>query len=238
MSVKAILFDLDGTLLPMDQDKFLKLYFKEITEYVCLKKELEPQLFMDAMWRGISAMQNNDGKKTNDAAFFTELEKTFGTYTVERDLPIFDRFYSERFSYVKEACGFSRYSRMIIDFLKERDVKIVLATNPVFPKIATDTRMSWGGIYPEDFDLVTYYDNIGYCKPNIKYYDEIAERIGVLPSECLMVGNDTRDDLSAAKLGMDVYLITDCLINEGNIDISEYKHSSLENFYNYLQKAL
>ena len=238
MSIKAILFDLDGTLLPMNQDEFLKMYFKAITEFVCCAGEHEPQSFMKAMWRGISAMQNNDGKNTNDVIFFTELEKEFGAYRVEKDIQLFDRFYHEKFASVKEACAFSPYSRKIIDFLKTKDVKIILATQPVYPKIATDTRMSWGGIYPSDFDLVTYYDNIGYCKPNVEYYGEIANRIGALPSECLMVGNDTRDDLSCKELGMDIYLITDCLINEKHIDISEYKNSSLENFYNYLQKNL
>ena len=123
MSIKAILFDLDGTLLPMDQDKFLKLYFKAISTFISYEGEYDPQTFMKAMWSGISAMQNNDGKRTNDVAFFTELEKYFGEYRVEKDMILYDRFYKEQFSVTKDACFYSEYPRKIIDLIKSKNIK-------------------------------------------------------------------------------------------------------------------
>ena len=114
---------------------------------------------------------------------------------------------------------------------------MVLATNPVFPSVATYARIAWAGLENEDFELITTYENIGYCKPNPDYYTEIAKRIGVDPSECLMVGNDTSDDLSAAKAGMDVFILTDCLINKGSVDLEGVPHGDFDALFEYIKKT-
>ena len=234
MSIKAVLFDLDGTLLPMNQDRFIEEYFKEISSYLHTHGGYEPKGFMRAMWQGIGAMIKNDGTKTNEDAFWLEFIKVFGEERVKKDLPLFDSFYKERFSLTKSVCGYTPYSRKIIDCLKEKGITVALATNPVFPEVATKTRMGWVDLTADDFVLVTTYENIGYCKPNPDYYRDIAKKIGALPSECLMVGNDTSDDLSAALAGMDVYLVTDCLINTKGIDIESYKHGNIKELYSYI----
>ena len=50
-----------------------------------------------------------------------------------------------------------------------------------------------------------------------------------------MVGNDTRDDMVAKSVGLDVFLVTECLINEKNIDISEYQNGNYEDLYTFVQ---
>lgn len=238
MSIKAVLFDLDGTLLPLDQDLFIKLYFKEITEYLVKNGGYDPEAFMKAMWQGIGAMINNDGSQTNEEAFWAVFSKLFGEERVKKDYPVFERFYIERFSNTKTASKNTVWSKRIVDFLKKREKAVVLATNPVFPSIATNNRMGWVGLAPNDFDLVTTYESIGYCKPNPHYYTEIAKRIGVLPSECLMVGNDVSDDMIAATVGMDVFLLTDCLINSKNEDISKYPNGDFEQLFQYIKAKI
>lgn len=37
-----------------------------------------------------------------------------------------------------------------------------------------------------------------------------------------MVGNDVGEDMITQQLGMKVFLLTDCLINKQNADISQY----------------
>lgn len=49
-----------------------------------------------------------------------------------------------------------------------------------------------------------------------------------------MIGNDVEEDMCTEKLGFDTYLITDCLLNRENKDISCYRNGSFEEFYNYL----
>ena len=109
--------------------------------------------------------------------------------------------------------------------------RLILATNPVFPKVATLKRMEWAGLSACDFELITTYESSHFSKPALGYFKEILDRSGLRADECLMVGNDTSDDISCADLGMDVFLVTDDLINEKGIDISKYANGKLTDIY-------
>lgn len=117
-------------------------------------------------------------------------------------------------------------------------LKAALATNPIFPAIATRERIRWAGLTESDFELITTYENIGVCKPNPDYFKEVAERIGVAPEECLMVGNDVGDDMPAEKLGMRVFLLTDCLINKDGEDIEKYPHGDFDALFKYIENSI
>ncbi len=238
MSIKAVLFDLDGTLLPMNQDNFIKKYFGEITTFLVTNGDYEPQTLMGTILGGIEAMIKNDGTKTNEEAFWQVYIDTYGSKKAKDDYPLFERFYEERFVNTKTECGFSKKSGEIVKQLKDEGITVVLATNPVFPCVATNARISWAGLCKDDFELVTTYENIGYCKPNPQYYSEIAKRLNIEPSECLMVGNDTSDDLSAEKIGMSVFILTDCLINAKNVDISSVPNGGFDELFAYLEKKI
>ena len=114
----------------------------------------------------------------------------------------------------------------------------MLATNPFFPAIATESRIRWAGLAPEDFELYTTYEYCSYCKPNPKYYLEILEKIGVTPEECMMVGNDVTEDMITETLGMQVFLMTDWLINKENKDISVYPNGSYDELLAYVEEML
>lgn len=236
MSIKAVLFDLDGTLLPMNQDKFIKKYFSEITAFLVENGEYDPSVLTGTILKGIEAMIRNDGTKTNESAFWQTFVCAYGEEKKTKDYPLFERFYEERFINTKTECWFSEKSKEIVDYLKKQSVKVVLATNPVFPCVATNARIAWAGLKLDDFELVTTYENIGYCKPNPQYYIDIAKRIGVEPAECLMVGNDTSDDLSAKRAGMDVFILTDCLINKENIELDSVPHGNFDDLFDYIKK--
>ena len=112
--------------------------------------------------------------------------------------------------------------------------KTVLATNPIFPAVATESRMRWAGLEPSDFEYYTTYENSHYGKPNLKYYEEVLEKIGAKAEECLMVGNDVTEDMVVTKLGMKVFLLTDCIINKQNEDINKYPYGTFEDLLHYL----
>ncbi|MBO7217296.1 MAG: HAD family hydrolase, partial [Clostridia bacterium] len=101
--------------------------------------------------------------------------------------------------------------------------------------VATDSRVCWAGLKPSDFEICTTYENSKYCKPNPMYYTDLAERMGLNPEECLMVGNDVRDDMIAETVGMKVFLLTDCLINIKNADISKYPQGSYKELIQYIE---
>jgi FMN phosphatase YigB (HAD superfamily) len=128
-------------------------------------------------------------------------------------------------------------AKEVVDLAKSGGLKTVLATQPVFPRIATESRMKWAGLEAEDFLLYTTYENSSFSKPSVGYYLDIAKRIGVAPEECLMVGNDVTDDMSCTSVGMKVFLLDNYLINRNGEDISAYPRGSFEALADYI-KAL
>ena len=119
--------------------------------------------------------------------------------------------------------------------IRDMGLRVVLATNPVFPPIATESRIRWAGLEPSDFEFYTTYANSAYAKPRLGYYEEIAKRLGLDPTECLMVGNDTDDDMVAEKLGMKVYLLPKYLINKSDKDISQYNYGTLKTLIMFIE---
>ena len=235
MKVKAVLFDLDGTLLPMDYDGFLKCYFGNLAKRLA-KYGYDPDTLVKNIWTGTGAMVKNDGSCMNETRFWDVFADIYGV-NVLQDKVLFDDFYREDFVKAKEACGFEPMAKEVVEEVKRKGLVAVLATNPIFPMIATRQRMEWAGLSAEDFKLCTTYENIGYSKPNPAYYTEIAKRIGVAPEECLMVGNDVSEDMVAAKVGMQVFLLTDCLLNKKEEDFSGYPQGGFSELLEYL-KAL
>ena len=219
MHITTVLFDLDGTLLPMDQEAFTTGYFKLLTKKLA-PHGYEPKSLVDAIWVGTAAMVKNDGSCTNEQAFWEKFSAIYGAEKALADQPLFEDFYANEFSAARETCGFNAAAAETVRRLKARGVRVALATNPIFPRIATEQRIRWAGLAPEDFALYTTYENSTFCKPNPAYYLEVARTLHVQPEECLMVGNDATEDLAAREAGMDVFLLTDCLINTKNRDIS------------------
>lgn len=213
MKYRAILFDLDGTLLPMDMEVFTKGYFKLLAAKLA-KYKLEPQKLMEAVWSGTAAMVKNDGKASNEARFWEAFEKITNLPREEVNAECLE-FYDNEFNQAKIFTGENPRAKWAVKIARQKAPMVVLATNPLFPLAGQNTRLGWLGLSKEDFDLVTSYEQDCYCKPNPKYFETICARIGVKPEECLMIGNDEGEDIAAASsIGMDCYLVTDCLVKK------------------------
>lgn len=157
-------------------------------------------------------MVKNDGRRTNEEVFWTTFTAKTGLDAAPFLQPT-SAFYGGGFHQARVATGPNPLAVQAVRAAHEKAPLVVLATNPLFPMAGQKTRMSWVGLTPEDFDLVTSYESDSFCKPNPDYYRSICERMHVQPEQCLMVGNDeTEDMLAAGSLGMDTYLVTDCQI--------------------------
>ena len=232
MNIKVVLFDLDGTLLPMDQDVFVKSYFGLLARKLAVHG-YESEKLIGAIWSGTGAMVENDGSKNNEAAFWDKFCEIYGE-DAKKDMPLFEEFYANDFAMVQHSCGHDPKAPETVYMLKNRGLRVALATNPIFPAIATKQRIAWAGLDPSVFDLYTTYENSRYCKPNLEYYKDIINSLGVEASECLMVGNDVGEDMVAEKLGMKVFLLTKCLINKTKADISLYPNGDFSDLLNYI----
>ncbi len=232
MSIKTVLFDLDGTLLPMDQDEFTRGYFSLLAQKMA-PRGYDAEKLVDAVWSGTAAMVKNDGSKTNEKAFWQRFSEIFGNKVFD-DYPLFEEFYENEFNGAQKCCGFNPQSAETVKKLKAAGIRAALATNPIFPAIATESRIRWAGLDPSDFELYTTYENMSHCKPNPAYYSDIIEMLALKPEETLMVGNDVSEDMIAEGLGMKVFLLTDCMINKENKDISAYPHGGFEELNKFL----
>lgn len=235
---KVILFDLDGTLLPMNQDEFTKAYFyallKKLAELGLPAKTPEEQKALaGAVWSGTRAMMNNDGTCTNEERFFLDFSTITGI-DISYLRPTFDGFYQNEFNEISAVCGKNPLIPSIISELKGRGYRVAVATNPLFPLRANEMRLKWAGLSLSDFEHCTCYENSCYCKPKLEYYRGILDVLDVCADECIMVGNDVREDMVARELGMGVFLITDYIINVENRDIDEFPRGSWEDFKKYI----
>lgn len=236
MSIKVILFDLDGTLLPMDQHLFVKAYFGLLAKKLA-PHGYDPEKLIDAIWQGTGAMVKNTGERINEHVFWIKFIEIFGE-KAKADYPLFEEYYAQDFDKVQASCGYTPKAAEAVRALKEMGYRTALATNPIFPAIATQKRIRWAGLSHEDFELYTTYENSRFCKPNPNYYRDIAETLGVKPEECLMVGNDVTEDMVAETLGMKVFLLTDCIINKENKDISVYPNGGFEEMMAYIKTKI
>ena len=233
MKITTVLFDLDGTLLPMNQDAFIKAYFGGLARRLA-PHGYDPQKLIDAIWQGTAAMIKNDGSRSNEELFWQGFEIAYGK-PARQDDELFAAYYREEFDNVSSSCGYTPMAREIIDTAKACGLRVALATNPIFPAMATERRIAWAGLSTSDFELYTTYENSRFCKPNPAYYLDIMQTMGVTPEECLMVGNDVVEDMVAQTLGSRVFLLTDDLINPKNVDISVYPHGSYTELLDFIK---
>ena len=230
--ITTVFFDLDGTLLPMELDSFLESYFDLLIKKLSLHG-YDAETTTNGMWESLFAMLNNDGSRTNEDAFWDRFSQEVGK-DARNDAAIFQDFYRNEFHGTKVACGYDPKAVETVAAVKARGLRVVLATNPLYPAIATENRIRWAGFNPEDFEVYTTFENYSHCKPNPAYYQDIMDNLGLKPEECLMVGNDAIEDTAAAKAGIKVFLLPKYLVNRQNVDISAYPQGDFDDLLQYI----
>lgn len=231
--MNTVIFDLDGTLLPMpDQEQFVMTYFKAMAMKLKPYGYVEEDL-INGIIAGTKAMLDNDGAISNLERFWTTFKGIFGEDVIKLE-PVMMDFYNNEFIGAKKTTSLEPMAKDVVQKLKAKGYQLVLGTNPLFPSVATYNRILWAGLSPDDFTHITTYEDYSYCKPNLEYYKEILRTIGKVAEECIMVGNDVGEDMVARHLGMDTFLLKNCLINRNDEDISEYKQGDFKDLLDFI----
>ncbi len=212
--IKACLFDLDGTLLPMDTYRFIEEYMRLLSSK--MSHFLPPEQFTRSLWKAtLIMMKNKDHTKTNQEVF----EESFAAETgiswdqIKEDVM---QFYAQDFPKLQKYVGFEPLARKAVETALEQGYQVAIATNPVFPKVAVWERLRWAGIDDLPFSLVTVYEETYFCKPHLEYFQRIAKQLGISPQECVMIGNDMQEDMVSSQLGMRTFLLRSHRIDRGN----------------------
>jgi len=195
-TLRAVLFDLDDTLLENDMRRFVKEYFGLLTPHMA--HLVPPEKFTSALLHATRGMvRNTDPAITNRQAFIDDFFPMVGR-TAEEMMPLFDDFYAVQFGKLRFLTSPRPSARATIQAALDRGCDVVIATNPIFPESAIRQRMEWAGVADFPFKLVTSYEVMHSAKPNARYYREILDQIGRSPDECIMVGDDWSNDIAPA----------------------------------------
>jgi FMN phosphatase YigB (HAD superfamily) len=233
--LKAILFDLDDTLLGNNMDTFIAHYFKLLGRYA--QPILDEQTFIQYLLQATRAViTDTDLTRTNRQVFWDHFERLSGRPRTELE-PFFGRFYEEIFPELQPTTQRRPVAADLVRTSFDRQLAVVIATNPLFPAPAIEQRLEWAGVPVTDFPyaLVTTYENMHATKPQSAYYQEILSHINCPPESALMVGNDWKNDiLPAAEIGLFTYWIQN---NEGTPPDQQVVtgHGSLDALYPLLR---
>lgn len=206
--LKAILFDLDDTLLGNDIAAFIPHYSQILVDHA--RAYMEPDRFQQVLMSATQAMVANEGSaSSNRELFWARFSELSGLDAAELE-PFFDRFYSNEFDSLASQTEVRPEAAGLVKTCFDSGLKVVIATNPMFPRTAIEKRLAWAGVPVSRFhyDLVTSYDNMHATKPSPAYYREILDRLKCKPNAAMMVGDDWRNDIEPASgLGLATFWI-------------------------------
>lgn len=232
--INTILFDLDGTLLPMDLDEFIKIYFDSLgKKFAQLGYDYE--VILKGVITGTKMMIKNDGNSTNEDIFWKNFYDVTNISKVDIEKDFID-FYQDDFTKLSKYTKQNKYMCEAVKELASKGYRLLLTTNPMFPKMAVEERVRWAGIDSDVFSIMTSYEYCHYTKPNVNYYKEVIEKENLILDECMMVGNDAIEDGVIETLGIPLYLITDHLINRSNEPLKSKWYSNSEAFLSFVKE--
>lgn len=202
-NVKAILFDLDGTLINVDLKKFIPNYMRLLSER--FTHIIKPSKFISLLLEASNRIDQNDGRVRNEQ-IFEQVFFPLNGYSREDVDPLFDEFYEKDFIKLKIYTEVNQDARYVMSKIFECGYDVVIATTPVIPLTAIQQRLDWAGVGDFNYTFITTIENMHANKPHEKYYTQIFDTLGVRPSECLMVGDENKDML-ACEYGCLTYLV-------------------------------
>jgi len=201
--IKALLLDLDGTLLDHNIDDFLRGYLKRLSAYMA--PWVEPDRLVPQLLKSTSVMlANRHPARTLERTFAEDFYPALGTPEGEL-LAHFEDFYRQEFPKLISLTRKREAAARLVSSAMNAGLRVAVATNPLFPRIAIDHRLEWAGVPsgPFPYSAVTSYETFHSAKPQLAYYTEILGHLGVHAAEAAMIGDNVLDDLLPARaLGM------------------------------------
>ena len=231
VSLRAVLFDLDGTLLDNEMDIFITHFLRRFAPH--LAHRVPPEKFVPAWMHALQAMlHNTDAALTNQEVFDLNFYPRIDALRDELQ-PAVQAFYATSYRSLRSLVHPRPGAHETVEALLDAGLKIAIATNPIFPQVAVEQRLEWAGIGDLPLALVTSSENMHAAKPSLHYYLEILERIDCEPSECLMIGDDFINDIQPAnRLGLRTYWVNTSTTTPPNFD--PRARGELHQFYTWL----
>ena len=206
--IKAVLFDMDDTLLDINLTAFMTRYAADVSRILAAISGKPAVSFGVSLARSYLALasERREDNLTNLEFFFRKFEDLTG-------VPVDDPTISDAITCYEQdvlptlgdgliAARPMEGGLAAIECVGNLGLTCALATNPSFSEACIRTRMRWARIDDAPFALVSHMGNSTRLKPAARYYEEFVSTLGLAPEECLMVGNDARRDFPHPDVGM------------------------------------
>lgn len=206
--IRAVLFDLDDTLLRLNLTAFVARYVAGASVLLGQAARLSPARVGAAFAQALVAIdsQKRRDSLTNEQLFNQALLEKTG---IPLDDPViadlvecFEREVVPGYGGGIVDARPQEGAREAVDAVWRCGLVCALATNPTFSLTCDKARMAWAGVCEEDFSLVSTTANSTRCKPCARYYQEFCNQLGLRAEECLMVGNDATRDFARPDCGL------------------------------------
>lgn len=197
----TLLLDLDDTLLNTNLQAFIPAYFHSLSKE--LTPHAAPDIMLRALLKGTHSMNESDDfsrtlQDVFEAEFYPQLNVSRGEIE-----PAIERFYDNVFPNLGGLTTQVLDAKTFVDWAIAKGYRVAIATDPLFPRMATYHRLRWAGFDPTQFELVSSFENFHFTKTHPAYYAEVLGRMGWPEGPILMVGNDLeRDIVPSKKLGL------------------------------------
>lgn len=226
--IKAVLLDLDNTLLRNPDEDFARAYLGLADRF--FEERWNFSEFSHLLLRGIQSVVTPHNPTRTNANILLDLISSATGQSEAEIRAAFSDFYNTAYPALSKCTEISLFAPQLVAALRESNYAVVIATNPIYPAEAVRQRLAWAGL-PDNLDsyaLVTHADNMHFAKPDPAYYIEAVARVGVEPDEAIMVGDNLQNDMMPARLaGLCTYHITETADETGMA-------GNLESFYHHV----
>lgn len=203
----TVLFDLDDTLLSTNMEGFLPAYFQALGK--SLPDLASTETLSNQIRRAVDVMnQNSNPCLMLDEIFANHFYTPLGATEKEYEKEIV-HFYQDEFPKLKPVTELRPDAQQLIQWCKSQGILMAIATNPLFPELATRQRIMWAGLDPSDFAFFSTFNDFHFTKPNLTYYAECLGKLGWPEGNTVMVGDNlTHDVLPMQEMGFPTYWVT------------------------------
>lgn len=199
--IKAVLLDLDNTLLGNPDLAFATAFLKALNSFLHEKHQLTEagNVFRAALHH---ALREDRVDQSIQMRLLAQLTNSELRPKVGWDNAL-QAFYAEVYPQLLGYSSPFAEAEETLTRLQKLRLAQVIATNPLYPETAVRERLRWAGLSDREFALITHSGNMHFSKPNSAYFAEILARVGVEPDEALMVGDSLdKDILPAQRIGL------------------------------------
>jgi len=206
--IRCVFFDLDGTLIDYVSVARAISYFNELSRYLNAGLALDDDRGKRLIDGAVGSMFEPHPGLTNQQAFdaFYDADlATDGERVHYREL--FTRFFAEVFPTLQSNECPADFGFDAVRSCQERGLTVAIASQPIFSSAAIRARVNWAGLADLRIPLASSSETAYTTKPQLDYYREIARLLDVAPEECLMVGNEDYNDMTASQVGMRTFYV-------------------------------